>query len=71
MMYKLRNNFLPYIMSEFCMVNNEVHDHFTRQSHSLHARKGSNSVSIQSFNKWSAIWNFLQKKVNVLVPLLS
>ena len=29
MMYKLLNGFLPNIMSEICMVNNALHDHFT------------------------------------------
>ena len=33
--YTLLNGFLLNIMSELCMVNNEVHDHFTRQFHSL------------------------------------
>ena len=32
MMYKSLNGLLPDIMSELCMVNNEVHDHFRRQS---------------------------------------
>ena len=32
------------------MVNNELHDHFTRQSHFLHPRKGSNHVYTQNFN---------------------
>ena len=30
MMCKFLNGLLPDIMSELCMVNNEVHDHFTR-----------------------------------------
>ena len=33
MMYKLLNGLIPDIMSELCMVNNEVHDHYTRQCH--------------------------------------
>ena len=41
MMYMLLNGFLPNIMSEICLVNN---DHFTRQSHFLHHRKGNNHV---------------------------
>ena len=70
MMYKLLNGFLPNIMSEICMVNNELHDHFTRQSHFLHTIKGSNHVSTQSFNHIGPrIWNSLQKKVNILVPI--
>ena len=36
MMYKLLNGFLPNIMSEICMVNNELHDHFTRVSFSTY-----------------------------------
>ena len=43
MMYKLLNGFLPNIMSEICLVNNELHDHFTRQSHFLHPRKRKQS----------------------------
>ena len=53
------------------MVNNELHDHFTRQSNFLHTRKGSNHVSAQSFNSIDPrIWNSLQKKVSVLVPIV-
>ena len=49
---------------------NELHDHFTRQSHFFNTRKGSNHVSIQSFNNIGPrIWNSPQKKVNVLVPI--
>ena len=71
MMYKLLNGFLPNIMSEICLVNNELHDHFTRQSHFLHPRKGNNHVYTQSFNHIGPrIWNSLQKKVNVLVPIV-
>ena len=29
MMFKLLNGSLPNIMSEICMVNNELHDHFS------------------------------------------
>ena len=70
-MYKLLNGFLPNIMSEICMVNNELHDHFTRQSHFLPTIKGSNHVYTQSFNHIGPrIWNSLQKKVNIiLVPI--
>ena len=49
MMYKLLNGFLPNIMSEICMVNNELHDNSTRQSHFLHPSKGNNHVYTQSF----------------------
>ena len=71
MMYKLLNGFLPNIMSEICLVNNELHNHFMRQSHFLHARKGNNHVYTQSLSHIGPrIWNSLQKKVNVLVPLV-
>ena len=70
MMYKSLNGLLPDIMSELCMVNNEVHDHFTRQSHFLHTRKGNIHAYIQSFNNnGPRIWNCLQTKINVLVPI--
>ena len=70
MMNKFLNGFLPNITSEICMVNNELHDHFTRQSHFLHTIKGSNHVSTQSFNHIGPrIWNSLQKNVNILVPI--
>ena len=70
MMYKLVNGLLPDIMSDLCIVNNEEHNHFTRQSHFLHTRKGRNNVSIQCFNNTGLrIWNSLQKKVNILVPI--
>ena len=49
LMYKIVNGLLPEIMSESCIVNNEVHGHFTRQSHLLHAKKGNIHIPIQSF----------------------
>ena len=48
-MYKIVNGLLPDIMSESCIVNNEEHDNFTRQSHLLHTKKLNNHISIQSF----------------------
>ena len=52
------------------MVNNELHDHFTRQSHFLHPRKGSYHVSTQSFSHIGPlILNSIKKNVNVLVPM--
>ena len=70
MMYKLVNGLLPDIMSDICIVNNEVHNHFTRQSHFLHTGKGRNHVCIQFFNNTGPqIWNSLQKKVNIIVPI--
>ena len=73
MMYKFLNGLLPDIMSELCMVNNEVHDHYTRQSHFLHTRKGNNHAYhiILSFNNTGTrIWNCLQKNINVLLPIV-
>ena len=68
MMYKFVNGLLPDIMSDLCIVNNEVHNHFTRQSYFLHTRKGKNHVSIQCFNNTGPrIWNSFQNKVNILV----
>ena len=59
MMYKLLNGFLPNIMSEICLFNNELHDHFTRHVYS------------QSFiHLGPPIWNSLQNKVSVLVPIV-
>ena len=70
MMYKLVNGLLSDIMSDLCIVKNEVHNHFTRKYHFLHTRKGRNHVSIQCFNNTGPrIWNSLQKKVNILVPI--
>ena len=69
-LYKLVNGLLPDIMSDLCIVNNEVHKHFTGQSHFLHIRKGRNHISIQCFkNTGPRIRNFLQKKVTIFVPI--
>ena len=69
-MYKLLNGFLPNIMCEICLVNNELHDHFTRQSHFRHPRKENNHVYTPSFDHIGPrIWNSLQKNVSVLVPI--
>ena len=70
MMYKLVNGLLPEIMIDLCMINNEVHDHFTRQSHFIHTRKGINHVSIQYFNNTGPqISNSLQNKFNIIFPI--
>ena len=67
MMYTFLSGLLPDIMSEVWMVNNEVHDHFTRQSHFLHTRKGNNHACIQSFNNTGPrIWNCLQRRLTFL-----
>ena len=49
-MYKIVNGLLPEIISELCIVNNEVDYNFTKQSHLLYTRKGNKHVSIQSFS---------------------
>ena len=70
MMSKLVNGLLPDIMSDLCIVNNEVHNHFTGQSHFLHIRKGRNHVSIQCFkNTGPRIWYSIQKNVSIFVPI--
>ena len=72
MMYKRVNGLLTDIMSDLCIVNNEVHNHFTIQYHFLHTSKEGNYVSIQCFNNTGPqiqIWNSLQKKVKILVPI--
>ena len=65
-MYKLVNGLLPDIMSDLCIVNNEVHNHFTRQSHFLPTRKGRNHVSIQCFNNTGPY----KRKFTFFFPLL-
>ena len=70
MMYKLLNGFLHNKMSEICLANNELPDYFIIQFHFLYTRKGRNHVSTRRFNHIGPpIWNSLQKKVNVLVPI--
>ena len=68
LMYKIVNGFLPEIMSESYTGNNEVYDHFTRQSHVLHTRKENNHVSIQSFsNTVPRIWNSIYRHGKIYV----
>ena len=63
MMHNLVDGFLPNIMSEICMVNNELHNHFTRQSHFLYPRKGNNHVYTQIFNHIGhRLWKFTLKE---------
>ena len=46
--------------------NNDINYNF----YFLHTRKGNNHAYIQSFNNTGPrIWNCLQKKINVLVPI--
>ena len=68
-MYKIVNGLLPEIMSESCIVNNEVHDQFTRQSHLL---QGKNHISIQRFRALVHEFGIPYKtKLTFLFPLLN
>ena len=70
MMYKYVNGLLPDVMNELYVTNNEIHDHFTRQSHLLHTIRGNINVYTRSFRYISPrIWNLLQKKINVQVSI--
>ena len=64
MMYKLVNGLLPDIMSDVYIVNNEEHNHFTRQSTYWEGKK-IKYLSICFNNTRPRIWNSLQKKVNI------
>ena len=69
MMCMLTNGLL-LDMSELCITNNEIHHHFTRQSHYLYIKMAINHVSMRSFNNTGPrAWNSQKKMVNVLIFL--
>ena len=70
MMYKHVNGLLPDVMSELYVNNNEIHDHFTRQSHLFHTTRGHTNVYARSFGSISPrLWNALQNRINVNVSI--
>ena len=70
MMYKYANHLLPPVMNDLYTINNEIHSYGTRQQHLLHINKGTINVYTRSFSNTSArVWNVLQSKLNVHVPI--
>ena len=71
MVYKLVNGLLPEVMNELYTINDQIHDHFTRQYDFPHINKGHSNVYTRSFGNISQrIWNALQTKIAVNVSLV-
>ncbi len=70
MMYKYANGLLPDVMNELYTPNNEIHSYYTRQCNMLHLNKGTINVYTKSFRFISSlIWNYIQTKFDVNVPI--
>ena len=66
-MYKLVNGLLPDVMNELYTTNDQIHNHFTRQSKLFHINKGHSNVYARSFGNISPrIWNALEKKMMLM-----
>ena len=70
MMYKNANGMLPPVMNEVFTVNSNIHEHNTRQRLMLHTNRGYANNLYKSFNNVGPrIWNALQNKIDVNVPI--
>ena len=70
MMYKNANGMLPHVMNELFTVNSNIHEHNTRQRLMLHTDRGHTNIFYRSFNNVGPhIWNALQNKIYVNVPI--
>ena len=59
-MNKGMNNFLPTHLSNYFIINNVLHDHYTRQSDNLHmishrTQAGANCIRLRGVTIWNAI----------------
>ena len=64
------NNLLPPAINDLYVSINDVHKYSTRQKHLLYVNKSSINVYAKSFgNKSVRVWNALQSKFDVNVPL--
>ena len=70
MMYKYSNNLLPPAINDLYVSNNDVHKYSTRQKHLLYVNKSNINVYAKSFGNISVrVWNALQSKIDVNVPI--
>ena len=70
MMYKYSNNLLPPAINDLYVSNNDVHKYSTRQKHLLYVNKSNINVYAKSFGNVSVrVWNALQSKIDVNVPI--
>ena len=70
MMYKYSNNLLPPAINDLYVPNNDVHKYSTRQKHLLYVNKSNINVYAKSFGNVSVrVWNALQSKIDVNVPI--
>ena len=69
-MYKDGNGMLALVMNELFTVNSNIHEHNTRQGLMLHTDRGHTNIFYRSFNNVGPrIWNALQNKIDVNVPI--
>ena len=69
-MYNYSNNLLPPAINYFYISNNDVHKYSTRQKHLLYINKSNINVYAESVGNTSfRVWNALQSKIDVNVPI--
>ena len=70
MMYKNANGMLHPVINKLFTVNSNIHEHNTSQRLMLHTNRGHTNIFYRSFNNVGPrIWNALQNKINVNVPI--
>ena len=74
MMFKYSKNLVPLPIVELFTRNYEFHNHYTRQSQSLHTAVGRNEAIYKTFTfHVIRIWNYISTKisVDVCMPVLN
>ena len=72
MMFKYSKDLVPLPMVELFTKNYELHNHYTRQSQSLHTAVGRNEAIYKTFTFHGIrIWNYVSTKVSVDVSYAS
>ena len=69
-MYKYSNNLLPLTINDLYVSINDVHKYSRSQKHLLYINKSNINVYVKSVGITSVrVWNAVQSKINVNVPI--
>ena len=71
-MFKYSKDLVPLTIVELFTRNNEFHNHYTRQSRSLHTAVGRNVATYETFTFHGIrIWNYISTKISVDISYAS
>ena len=71
MMFKYSKDLVPLPIVELFTRNYEFHNHYTRQSQSLHTAVGRNEEITKHLHHGIRIWNYISTKISVDVSYAS